>query len=147
MDGVWSLVEKGVHRGASLKPRLFSCHIPLALGSIGWELVVIRSSKNGKWIAAFGLHMGICRERVKAGVGMLCILGSFAVAPREPMGLAGGHQRAFNYCWVSSLLIQKWLTKTWREFLIRKSLQKSPHRNNKLFNSVRGVKGKILQSS
>lgn len=46
-----------------------------------------------------------------------------------------------------SSLIQKWLTKTWREFLIRKGLQKSPARNNKLFNSVTVVEGRILQSS
>lgn len=38
--------HKGVQQGASLKPPLFSCHIPLALGSIGWELVVIRIAKR-----------------------------------------------------------------------------------------------------
>lgn len=98
---------------------------------------------NGSIWAA---HGNLLKGGNELKLGWECCV-SFAVVPWEPMGLAGGHQRAFSYCWVCSLLVQKWLTKTCRDFLIRKSLQKRPHRNNKLFNSVRVVEGKMLQSS
>lgn len=65
-------MEKGVHQGASLKPPLFSCYIPLALGCMGGNWCLLEVTKIGSELQPLGCTWQ-SGGNVKAGVGMLCM--------------------------------------------------------------------------